>query len=272
MPAVTLTTGVTLRYAAQGDPEGVPVVLLHGYTDSHPSYAPMMAHLPDWIRAYAPTTRGHGDGDKPEGGYDLSTLAGDVVGFMDAVGVDAAVIVGHSAGSYTAQRLALDHPERTAGLVLMGAFRAFGGPDVETMRAEIARFEDPVDPAYARAFQESTITRPLPPGVLDQAVVESCKLPARIWKAALDGLADAAPPTETGTIAVPTRIIWGDRDAYCPREEQVLLAAAIPGAELTVHEGTGHALHWEDPQRVAADIAGFVSPRGRRRPRSAAVR
>jgi pimeloyl-ACP methyl ester carboxylesterase len=65
MLQATLSTGVTLRYAAQGDPSGVPVVLLHGLTDSHLSYAPMTAHLPDHIRAYALTTRGHGDSGKP---------------------------------------------------------------------------------------------------------------------------------------------------------------------------------------------------------------
>jgi pimeloyl-ACP methyl ester carboxylesterase len=82
----------------------------------------------------------------------------------------------------------------------------------------------------------------------------------------------ATPPTEAGLITAPTRIIWGDRDQYIPLEEQLRLEAAIPGAELVVYEGTGHAVHWEEPARAAADIAAFVSPRGPLRPRLAAVR
>ena len=269
MLEASLSTGVTLRYAAQGDPAGVPVVLLHGYSDSHPSYAPLMAKLPDHIRAYALTTRGHGDSDKPLHGYALADHVADVAAFLDIAGHEAAVIVGHSFGSYTAQQFAIDHPERTVALVLLGAFRAVDG--TEELEAAIAELEDPVPPEFARAFQESTITGPLPDGFLEQAVAESCKLPARVWKAALAGVVEAAPPTDTGLITAPTRIIWGDRDQYCPRGDQLLLADAIPGAELLVYEGTGHAVHWEQPARVAADVAAFIT-RGPRRPRLAEVR
>jgi pimeloyl-ACP methyl ester carboxylesterase len=270
MPKLTLSTGVTLSYVAQGDPAGVPVVLLHGYSDSHPSYAPMMARLPGHIRAYAVTARGHGDSEKPGTGYALADHVADVAAFLDAVGHEAAVIAGHSFGSYTAQRFAIDHPERTIALVLLGAFRAVAG--TEELEAAIAQLEDPVDPAFARAFQESTITRPLAPGQLDRAVAESCKLPARVWKDALEGMLAATPPTEAGLITAPTRIIWGDRDQYLPLNEQLRLEAAIPGAELLVYEGTGHAVHWEEPARAAADVAAFVSPRGPLRPRLAAAR
>jgi pimeloyl-ACP methyl ester carboxylesterase len=93
-----------------------------------------------------------------------------------------------------------------------------------------------------------------------------------VWRAALQGLLDAPPPTEAGLITAPTRILWGDRDAYCPRDEQLRLVDAIPGAELIVYERTGHALHWERPARAAADVAAFVSSRGPRRPRLAEVR
>jgi pimeloyl-ACP methyl ester carboxylesterase len=270
MPEITLSTGVTLSYASQGDPAGVPVVFLHGYSDSHPSYAPLMAHLPQRIRAYAVTARGHGDSDKPKRGYALADHVADLAAFLDAVGHEAAVVAGHSFGSYTAQQFAIDHPERTVALVLLGAFRAVH--DTEELEAAIAQLDDPVDPAFARAFQESTITRPLAPGQLDRAVAESCKLPARVWKAALHGILAATPPTEAGTITAPTRIISGDRDQYCRREEQLRLADAIAGAELLVYEGTGHAVHWEEPARAAADVAAFVSPRGPLRPRLAAVR
>jgi non-heme chloroperoxidase len=272
MLEASLSTGVTLRYAAQGDPTGVPVVLLHGLTDSHPSYAPMTAHLPDHIRAYALTVRGHGDSDKPSRGYRLDEQAADVAAFLDAVGHQAAVIVGHSMGSYIAQQFALDYPERTVALVLMGAFRSFGDPDLDEFRAELDAIEDPVPEELAREFQESTIARPLEPGQLEQAIAESCKVPVHVWRAALDGLLDAAPPTEAGLITAPTRLIWGDRDQYIPRVEQLALEAAIPGAELLVYEGTGHAVHWEEPARAAADVAAFVSPRGPLRPRLAGVR
>jgi non-heme chloroperoxidase len=52
--------------------------------------------------------------------------------------------------------------------------------------------------------------------------------------------------------------VWGDRDALFTCAEQERLAETIPHARLTVYEGTGHALHWEEPQRFAAQLAAFA--------------
>ena len=49
-----------------------------------------------------------------------------------------------------------------------------------------------------------------------------------------------------------------ERDAFSPRAEQDALIAAIPGARLVVHEGAGHAMHWEDQERFAAELTAFV--------------
>lgn len=265
---VTLPSGITLLHAEQGDPAGVPLILLHGYSDSHRSFEPLLAHLPRDLHAYALTQRGHGDAEKPDGGYAAADLAGDVAGFMDAVGIEAAVIVGHSAGTVTARHLAAARPERVLGLVLIGAVTATADhPGIVEMLGEVEQLTDPVDRAFIRTFQESTIGQPVPRAFLDLVIAESAKLPARVWKAALRGLAESPLPNP----AVPTRILWGDEDALFPRDGQEAMAAAIPGAELIVYEGVGHALHWEQPRRAAGDIATF-SLRGRLRPRSAAVR
>jgi pimeloyl-ACP methyl ester carboxylesterase len=263
-------------YAERGNPDGVPVVLLHGYSDSHLSYEPLMGHLPRELHVFAPTTRGHGDAEHVTAGYAPADLADDVVALMDAVGIREAVIVGHSAGTYTAQQLAVDHPERVLGLVLIGAF--LSGPDhpvLAEMAPVVDALTDPVDPDFVREFQESTLAQPIPSAFLETAIAESLKLPAAVWRAALDGMRTSPAPTAAGTIGAPTMLIWGDRDDICPLEEQSHLCAAIPDAELVVYRGAGHATHWEQPHRVAADIAAFahrVSPRGPRRPRSAAAR
>src|SRR3712207_4230183 len=104
--SVVLPNGVTLPYAVQGDPSGTPVVLLHGWPDSWRSFEGVMAHLPASVHAFALTQRGFGDADRPAAGYDPSDFAADVAAFMDAVGLASAVIVGHSMGSFVAQRVA----------------------------------------------------------------------------------------------------------------------------------------------------------------------
>ena len=83
-------------------------------------------------------------------------------------------------------------------------------------------------------------------------------MPADVWRQTLNGLITARPPTETGTITAPTLIIWGARDELLSWEDERALATAIPGSRLVVYEDTGHLVLWEQPERVASDLVGFV--------------
>ena len=169
------------------------------------------------------------------------------------VGLEAAVIAGQSSGGYTAQRFAVDHPERTLGLVLIGTPRDFRDKPASLKRT-VSELTDPVDPQFVREFAESTITQPMPPVHFDMLIAECCKVPARVWKATFEGLVEAEVPTESGTITAPTLILWGDQDQFCSRSEQEGMA----GAELVTYHGTGHAVACEQPARTAADLAAFA--------------
>lgn len=254
-----LPNGLRIPYAETGDPAGTPLLLLHGYTDSWRSFAPLLPHLPASIRGVAPSMRGHGDASRPESGYRAADLAADVAALMDALGLGSAVVLGHSMGSQVARRLAADCPERVRGLVLVGAFVSLhGNPVARELRDEaVSKLEDPIDPGFVRAFQESTVARPVPPALLDTAVAESLKVPARVWRAALE--AQMEPEGAPARIEAPALLLWGDRDAIATRADQDALVAAMPRARLVVYAGTGHATHWEEPARVAADVAAFVA-------------
>lgn len=258
--SIMLSTDVTLPYVEQGDPSGVPVVMLHGYSDSSRSFELLLPHLPDSVHAYALTQRGHGDADKPAGGYRPEDFTADVAAFLDAKGVEAALIVGHSGGSYAAQRFAVDYPDRTLGVVLIGSFHAFrDNPGVDELQDAVAQLTDPVDREFVREFQESCVAQPVPAGFMEAIIDGSSRVPARVWKAYLRDLIAADVPTESGTIAAPTLILWGDEDAFCARGDQDALVAAIPQARLSVYRGTGHCPHWEQPARAAAEIAAFTA-------------
>jgi pimeloyl-ACP methyl ester carboxylesterase len=258
--SIDLPTGVRLQYAEQGEPGGAPVLLLHGLSDSWRSYEQSLERLPDWVHAVAPTQRGHGDSERPDAGYGIEDLAADAAALIDALGLGPATVVGHSLGSWVAERLAIDHPERVAGLVLVGAF----GPArenpvvVEFVEEAIAPMTDPIDPDFVREFQLSTITRPLPDGMLDTVVQESLKLPARAWKALCAGFLESDHTDELDAISARTLLIWGDRDAFATRSEQAWLESRIAGSRLLVYEGTGHAIQWEEPDRFTNDLVAFI--------------
>ena len=63
--SITISSGVTLQYAERGGALGIPVVFLHGVTDSWRSFEPILDRLPGTIRAFAITQRGHGNSSKP---------------------------------------------------------------------------------------------------------------------------------------------------------------------------------------------------------------
>jgi pimeloyl-ACP methyl ester carboxylesterase len=245
---------------------------MHGYTDSRRSYDRLLPLLPASFRVFAVTYRGHGNSSKPDAGYAPSDYAADLAAFLDAMQIESAVIVGHSMGSSVAQRFAIDYPSRTRALVLEGAF--FPSPHNAAVREffqTVKGFADPIDPKIAREFQQSTLARPVPAEFFETIVAESLKVPARVWKAALEPYLTIDFSDRLDEIAVPTLLIWGDRDGFTLRAEQDALNRAITGSRLKTYSGTGHAPHWEEPERYAADLIAFVAGMDARSPESATL-
>lgn len=258
--SVELPTGATLDYAEQGDPAGFTVLLLHGLSDSWRSFELVLPHLPESVRAIALSQRGHGDSSRPEAGYRCHDFAADAAAFMDALQLEAAVVVGHSMGSAVAQRFAIDHPERTLGLVLVASFLSLAAsPVAQGLWDEVvSEMEDPVDPGFVREFQESTLAQSVPQAFMETVVEESLKLPALVWRATVAGSLQDDFSGELGGIEAPTLLVWGDLDGMVPRGDQDAQTVAIAGSRLVVYEGTGHAVHWEEPERFASDLVSFI--------------
>jgi pimeloyl-ACP methyl ester carboxylesterase len=98
----------------------------------------------------------------------------------------------------------------------------------------------------------------VPDALLDTAVRESLKVPARVWRAAFAGFLEDACFGELSRIAAPTLLVWGDRDALVPLADQDMLLNSIAGSRLIVYPGAGHAPHWEEPERFARNLAAFA--------------
>lgn len=255
---VRLETGLQAHYMEQGDKEGVPVILLHGYTDSWFSFSLAMPHISSRLRLLALDQRGHGDSDRPDTGYTLGEFARDVLAFMDAVGLTTAAIVGHSMGSFVAQHVAAMAPDRVERLVLIGSGTTIQTPGVIDLLQEIAGFQDTMDEEFVRRFQTSTVHRPVRADFMERVVADSRRLSASAWHAILEGLA-TSPRPDFSKIAVPALVVWGDQDYFFVRSEQEGLVALLPTATLKVYPQCGHSPHWEHPQRFAADVEAFLA-------------
>lgn len=262
--SVELPNQVMIPYVEQGDPSGVPLVLLHGYAGSWRDFEPVLSHLSASIRAFALTQRGHGDASRPAAGYRPQDFAADLVAFMDVLDLEAAVIAGGSSGGFAARRMAMDHPERTLGLVFLGSPATLrGNAGVQRMwDEEVSKLTDPVDSGFVREFILSTILRPVPSAFVEAVVQESLKLPAHVWRAALRGILEDDSFSELRRIVTPTLIVWGDQDVFLPRSDQEALAAKIAGSRLLVYPDAGHVFYWEEPDRVASDLVAFIRDLG----------
>jgi pimeloyl-ACP methyl ester carboxylesterase len=255
---VHLATGVTVPYLEQGDPQAAAVLLLHAWVESSACFDRLLQAVPPTLRVFAMDQRGHGDADKPADGYALVNFADDIEAFMDALGLQSAVVLGSSSGGYVAQQVAVQAPLRVDGLVLVGAPRSLQGRPA--FADEVDRLTDPVDPIWV---EESLTWFPryhhVPDWYIKDRIRDGVRVPAHVWMAGLAGLTTAVPPSESGTITAPTMIIWGGHDELLPLQDGYLLVAAIPGSQLIVYEDTGHLVLWEQPERVANDLADFVA-------------
>jgi len=257
---VTLGSGLTLSFVDQGDESGPVLLLLPGPTDSWRSYQPVLDRLPRSIRAIAVSQRGHGDSDKPATGYRVQDFADDAVFVLDALGVDRVVLAGHSGSCFVARRVAVDHPDRVAGLILEASPTTLhGDPRLQDfVTSVVGGLEDPISGDFARAFVRDTSSDHVQPEVVAQLTKELLKVPARVWREMFADLLEYDDTAELGTIDSPTLLLWGDADTLVTRQMQEALAASIPGAELVIYEGIGHTPRWEDPVRFSADVAAFV--------------
>jgi non-heme chloroperoxidase len=259
LKSVTLETGIEMVYVEQGRKNGIPVILVHGYTDSHHSFDRNLPRFSRNFHVFAIDQRGHGDSSKPACCYAQADFANDIPAFMDAVGLERTSLVGHSMGSFVVQNVALDFPERVDALVLIGSGPTIAGnPVALELEAAVDELTDPVDPEFALGFQASTFFRPIPQSFLDTAVADSLKVPASIWQQALDGLIAEDHSAELDQIEAPTLILFGDQDIFLTAADQAELDAEIPDSTLVTYPDTGHGTHVERPREVTRAIRRFL--------------
>lgn len=132
---VTLN-GTGFRYRDWGD-QGQPVVLLHGLASTSHIWDLVAPLLSSDFAVVALDQRGHGESDKPATGYDFATVARDLQSFVDALGLQNPIVVGHSWGGNVAVEHAATYPSAALGICLLdgGTIEISAWPDMSLARA-----------------------------------------------------------------------------------------------------------------------------------------
>jgi non-heme chloroperoxidase len=265
---ITLPHGITLEVACRGPSTGLPVLMLHGITDSWRSFEPLLEHLPEDLQLLMVSQRGHGGSDKPAGGFGTRDFAADAAALIEALQLPPVLVVGHSMGTAVALRLAIDRPRLVRGLLLAGAFASFGDKTdlAGWVEATIAPLQDPVPRALADEFQRGTLAQPVAEAFIERMVEQSLMAPAHVWRQAFAGLLEDDFSHELARVCASVHLVHGERDAFVPRSDFERLRAALPVVRAEAWPEAGHAMHWEEPRRFAQALVAFAAslqPRAR---------
>ena len=256
---IDLPGRVRLEYAEQGRPDGVPVIFLHGITDSWHSFESVLAHLPSSVHAFAISQRGHGDSERPMQNYTPKDFADDIAEFINQKKLGKVIIAGHSMGGVNAQQFAIDYPELTSGLIVIDSDPVLkSNPGMPEFLEEVSRIEGMISKKFMDDFQRAALAKPIDSAYFSVLVEEGLKVPPGVFKAALKGILEVDFTNQLKNINVPALIFWGNKDAFCTYRGQELLIDNIKNSKLIVYGNTGHALHWEEPKRFSEDLMNFI--------------
>ncbi len=246
MPSVR-ANGIDIAYHVRG--AGPPLIALHGATSlGLEDYAAQLPLLSKAFLVHLPDARGHGHTrwDAAEG-FRYDWLVDDLIGFVDALGLDSFHLIGFSMGAMTALQLGARHPDRLRTLVVVGITTQ------REPRASIGRhLMDPVrilakEPAFATALSRRH---------------DAGQGPAA-WQRLLPAIAaDIAEqplltPAALHRIDCPTMVVCGDRDPFVPPEHAAALARQLPAGRLFVAPDCGHEVPARRPGLFNEAISAF---------------
>jgi pimeloyl-ACP methyl ester carboxylesterase len=257
---VRLPNGIKLAYVELGNPEGDPLLLLHGYTDTSRSWSLIAPHLDDY-RLLIPDQRGHGAADAPACCYSLSNFADDARLFLDAMGVKRAAVAGHSMGSMVAITMAAEYPERVSKIVLIGSTALAPVKRGEWLYDQVASLKAPLDPRtpFMREWHPGNQPTPVDQAFAKASMEDVLAVPFHVWKAVMRELAYIPIGRHAVDVKAPVLVLSGGKDPLFPAEHHASLLKAFRGAEGHVFRELGHNPIWERPAELGAIIDRFLA-------------
>jgi pimeloyl-ACP methyl ester carboxylesterase len=240
-----------------------PLVLIHGIGADGRMFDPVVEHLADADRIVVWNLPGYGG--KPLGGpLGFPGLASALAADLDALGIERAVLLGHSIGGMVVQELAATLPERVRALILSATTAVFGSRDGSFQRAFVEARLGPLEAGQTMARMAAEASPRLlgssaAPAAAPALVRLMAEVPEATFRAAIQCLVTFDRRADIGRIAAPTLLIAGEEDTNAPLRTMTRMAEAIPGARLEVLRGIGHLAPLECPDRYAEIVRQFLA-------------
>lgn len=259
--------GVRAHVRDEGNPDGIPLVLIHGSGGSLHVWEGWVRELGSKARLISVDLPGHGlTGTWPRNDYSVKAYADFIEMMVDTLNIDRFVLAGHSLGGGVAWTFATTRPGRVSQLILLDAAGEHREAPLPTRLARL-----PVVGDIGVYFKsEQWVRRKLAEAYADPAMVtaERVKRTAELQRfpgnreASLQRARTQRPldPMPLRHLSVPTLILWGAQDRWVPVADAFRFQNDIKGAELEIFEKLGHYPMEEDPNTTAAAVAAFLKP------------
>jgi len=267
MPKIK-TNNIELYYEIHG--AGQPLVLISGLGYPLWQWHKMVPFLAEHFQVITFDNRGVGQSDKPAGPYTAQMLAADTAGLLDALGIEKAIIAGHSMGGFIAQAMALDFPQKVAKLILCST--NFGGPHHVPVTAEAMKVLTDVTSDALTRFKNGLAVSTAPdwseknPEMIEDWVKWRVAnpidpAPYQAQMAIGFGLMPEAAAFENKLprLNVPTLILFGAHDKVVPPENASLLAQKISGSKVVILPNAGHFFPIEVAEAASRTITDFAA-------------
>ena len=235
-----------------GDIESPPIVLLHGAGGTHLNWPSAIRRLPGY-RVYALDLPGHGKSGG-RGQQSISLYAIHVMDWLEAIGLQQAVFVGHSMGGAIALALGIHNPEHVAGLGLVGTgARLRVHPEILEYAANPTMLHKAVEMIIAWSFSSHAGAR-----LVESIAQRMLAIRPSVLLGDLQACNEFDVIDKVSRIHRPTLVICGGYDQMTPLRYSQYLANAIPLAQLVVVPNAGHMVMLEHSQDVAKALASFL--------------
>lgn len=246
---------VNLFYEERGI--GFPIILVHGFPLDRTIWEPVAGYLEPFSRVICPDLRGYGRSPQADG-YRMESFAGDLVALMDRLGIESAILAGHSMGGYISLAFARDYPHRLAGLALVTSQAAADLPERREARYQLA---SEVEKRGVEAVVDASLAKYSPnPDVLAFTKTLMLKASPEVVAGSLRGMAERSDMTGLlEKLDLPALIIAGEVDELIAPRRSEEMAGLLPQGELVVIPGGGHMAMIEAPRLVADALHKLIS-------------